>query len=59
MCIYFVRDDNNAARAISIMLTADAGGKDDEKSYGVANPAFQFIRCQNPVRCLNVALVVR
>ena len=59
MCIYFIKDDSDAAQAISLMLRADPAGKDPEKQQERTRSACQVIRCQKPMRCVADAVVIR
>lgn len=59
MCIYFIKNDNDAAKAISSMLTADPAGSNPGKIEDEVRSACHVIRCQKPTRCVGDAMVIR
>jgi hypothetical protein len=59
MCIYLIRNDNDAAQAISLILRADPAGTAAAKDQDAIQAACLIIRCQKPLRCIGDAIVVR
>ena len=58
MCIYFVRDCDNAAEAISFMLRSNIDKTNLDARRQVDKQTCHFIRCQKTEQCVSAVLMV-